>query len=239
MRRIAVIPARGGSKRIPRKNLREFHGRPMLSYAIEAAAASGVFDHVLVSTEDDEIASCALRYGAAVPFRRPPELADDHSTTTAVMADAVAACARMGWHAGQFCCIYPAVPLLSADILVEALRLLEADDCAYVFPVIRFASPIQRALRRLPDGATRPFHPEFVSTRTQDLEPAFHDAGQFYWGRSAAWLAGLSPHEHGRTLVIPADRSVDIDTPADWARAEALYATRREAEKPTTKGPSA
>lgn len=221
--RLAVIPARGGSKRIPRKNIRAFAGRPMIAYAIGAARASGLFDHVVVSTDDAEIAAIAAAEGAELPFTRPADLADDHTPTVPVIAHAIGACRALGWDVQQVCCIYPGVPLIRAEDIAEALRLLDAHGGhGYTFPVTPFPSAIQRALRRGADGRVAPFHPEYVNTRTQDLEPAFHDAGQFYWGQAEAWLAGLSIHANGRAIVLPEWRVVDIDTPADWERAEAM-----------------
>jgi len=222
--RLAVIPARGGSKRIPRKNIRSFAGMPMIGYAIGAARGSGLFDHVVVSTDDDEIAAIAQDLGAEVPLRRPAELADDHTPTVPVVAHAVRACDELGWVASEICCIYACVPMIEAGDIAQAYDLLnDKPGVAYTFPVAGFPSAIQRALRRGPDGATRPFFPEYQQTRTQDLEPAFHDAGQFYWGRRDAWLEGLSIHGNASTIVLPEWRVVDIDTEDDWRRAEALH----------------
>lgn len=220
--KLAVIPARGGSKRIPRKNIKPFAGQPMIGHAIGAALASRLFDHVVVTTDDDEIAAAARTLGAEVPFRRPAELADDHTPTVPVVAHGIEACKALGWAADAVCCIYPGVPFLQQDDLREALAVLE-DGATYAFPVAEFPSPVQRALRRDADGSSRPLFPEHASTRTQDLPPAYHDAGQFYWGRAEAWLAGLNIHLHGRTIVIPQWRAVDIDSPDDWQRAELLY----------------
>lgn len=220
--RLAVIPARGGSKRIPRKNIRPFAGRPMIAHAIAAAQGSGLFDQVLVSTDDPEIAEVARAHGAAVPFVRPAELADDHTPTVPVIAHAVQACGQLGWKVGAVCCIYPGVPFLQPEDLRSALALLEQGP-GYVFPVAPFASPVQRALQRATDGASAPLFPEFAFVRTQDLPPAYHDAGQFYWGLADTWLAGHNIHLHARTVVIPHWRVVDIDTPDDWRRAELLY----------------
>ncbi len=219
--RLAVIPARGGSKRIPRKNVKPFAGQPMIAYAIGAARASGLFDHIVVSTDDAEIADTARHYGAEVPFMRAAELADDYAGTTPVIADAIARCASLGWKAELVCCIYPAVPLLRAQDLQAALALLDGND--YAFTVSAFPGAVQRALRRDAQGAMSPLFPQYVHTRSQDLEPAYYDAGQFYWGRAAAWLAGQSPHVNGCGLVIPAWRAVDIDTPEDWQRAEIAF----------------
>lgn len=226
--RLAVIPARGGSKRIPRKNIRLFAGQPMIAYAIQAAKASGLFDHVVVSTDDAEIATIAQAEGAELPFTRPAELADDHTPTVPVIAHAIQACSALGWPIRYACCIYPGVPLIQAGDIAEALDLLAAhDDIGYTFPVTPFPSAIQRALRRASDGRVAPFHPEHVNTRTQDLEPAFHDAGQFYWATSATWQSGAAIHANGRSIVLPEWRVIDIDTPADWERAEAMYAALR------------
>lgn len=220
---IAIIPARGGSKRIPRKNIRPFHGKPMIGYAIEAAFASGVFGQIVVSTDDEEIAGVAKEFGAGVPFLRPAALADDHAGTLPVIAHAIEACRELGWCAGLVCCIYPAVPLLTAEELRAGLALMESGGAEYVFPVIAFPSAVQRALRRLPDGSMQSMYPEYVHARTQDLEPAYYDAGQFYWGTSGAWLSGHSPHMYGKGLVVPEWRAVDMDTPEDWNRAERLF----------------
>jgi pseudaminic acid cytidylyltransferase len=220
--RLAVIPARGGSKRIPRKNIRPFAGKPMIAYAIEAAQRSGLFDRIVVSTDDAEIAAISKGYGADVPFTRPPELADDHTATVPVIAHAIRACEALGWGAEQVCCIYPGVPFLQEQDVRAALAVLE-EGGDYAFPVVAFPSAIQRALRREADGTARPFFPEHAGTRTQDLPPAYHDAGQFYWGRAPAWLEGRNIHLHGRTIILPEWRVVDIDTPDDWERAELLY----------------
>lgn len=223
--RLAIIPARGGSKRIPRKNIKPFYGKPMIVYAIEAALASKAFDRVIVSTDDTEIAEVAKAHGAELPFIRPPDLADDHTPTVPVIAHAIRTCDQLGWNVQDVCCIYPGVPLISADDLRTSHEQLVSTGADYVFPVTGFPSPIQRALMRLSDGTVRPFQPEHAATRTQDLEPGYFDVGQFYWGRKQAWLDGLNIHLNGTTLVIPEWRVVDIDTPADWERAELLYAT--------------
>lgn len=226
--KIAIIPARGGSKRVPRKNIKLFAGKPMIAYAIDAAKASGLFEHIVVSTDDEEIAAVARQYGALTPFMRPPELADDYAATVPVVAHAIAQCLALGWQFELACCIYPGVPLLRAQDLRSALTLLEEGGSDYVFPIAPFPSAIQRALRRAGDGCMQPFQPEFVKTRTQDLEPAYYDAGQFYWGRVPAWLAGTALHSAGKGLIIPESRACDIDTPDDWARAEMLFKLMQE-----------
>jgi len=221
---IAVIPARGGSKRIPRKNIKLFAGKPMIAYAIEAAVQCGLFAHVVVSTDDEEIAAVAKERGAETPFPRPPQLADDHTPTVPVIAHAVTACKGLGWQFDYVCCIYPGVPFIQQGDVKSALRLLEGDASAeYSFPITEFPSAIQRALRRKESGLVEPFYPEHELTRTQDLEPAYHDAGQFYWGHERAWLNNPKIHKSGIGLVIPSWRVVDIDTLEDWQRAEVIH----------------
>lgn len=225
---IAVIPARGGSKRIPRKNIKPFAGKPMIAHAIAAAKESGLFDHIVVTTDDEEIAGISRQLGAETPFARPPELADDHTPTVPVVAHAIQTCQSLGWDVDYACCIYPGVPFIRIEDLRGAFELLKRSDKDFAFPVTEFPSAIQRALRRLPDGSMQPFYPQYEMTRTQDLEPAYHDVGQFYWGKSGAWLSGKRIHSNGIGLPIPNWRAVDIDTPDDWVRAEILYKLLKE-----------
>ena len=220
---LAVIPARGGSKRVPRKNVKAFAGRPMIAHAIAAARGSGLFAHVIVSTDDDEIARIAREWGAETPFVRPGDLADDHTPTVPVVAHAIQACEALGWQFDRACCIYPGVPFLQPEDLNKALELLCVSQADYCFPVTEFPSPIQRALKCGEDGRLSPFYPEYEITRTQDLEPAYHDAGQFYWGSTHAWLNNARIHSSGVGLVIPNWRVADIDTPDDWHLAELLH----------------
>lgn len=219
---IAIIPARGGSKRIPRKNIRLFCGKPMIAYAITAAKESGLFEHVVVSTDDEEIAQIAREWGAETPFVRPAELANDYTGTVPVIAHGIQACRTLGWVFEYVCCIYPAVPFIKVDDMKEALALLMKRGADYCFPVTEFPSAIQRALRRLSDGGLQPFYPQFETVKTQALEPSFHDAGQFYWGKANTWLKNPKIHSSGVGHVIPHWRVVDIDTPDDWQRAELI-----------------
>lgn len=220
--KFAVIPARGGSKRIPRKNIKSFVGKPMIAYAIEAAQLSGLFDAIYVSTDDAEIAGVAQAYGASV-IQRPIDLADDHTPTVPVIAHAIETLMDAGASVQAVCCIYPAVPLIQISDLQQALTQLQAQACDYVFPITSFHSAPQRALMRADDGKLSPLFPAFSSTRTQDLTPAYYDVGQFYWGKKEAWLAHKNIHQHGHGMVIASSRVVDIDTPEDWQRAEALF----------------
>jgi len=221
--RLAVIPARGGSKRIPRKNIRLFHGKPMLAWSIEVAKACGVFDQIVVSTDDAEIAEVAEQWGASVPFLRPADLADDHTGTTAVIAHATRWAFDAGHQPQAVCCIYATAPFLRAADVVQGLALLESGPWAYAFSVTEFAAPIFRAFSVLPQGGIDMFFPEHFATRSQDLPVALHDAGQFYWGRPDAWIGGKRIFDHhSAPLRIPRWRVQDIDTSEDWVRAELL-----------------
>ena len=222
---IAVIPARGGSKRIPRKNIREFAGKPMIVWSIEAALASDCFDRVIVSTDDDNIADVAKEYGAEVPFRRPAELADDHTGTTPVIAHAVQWLGEQGEYPDSVCCIYATAPFLHVEDLRAGYRALQSGgDVDYSFALTSYAFPIQRALRLTRAGRVGMFQPEYFSTRSQDVEEAWHDAGQFYWGRAKAWLDGAPIFtDRAVPVKLPRHRVQDIDTPEDWQRAEWLF----------------
>jgi len=220
---IAIIPARGGSKRIPRKNIREFAGKPMIAYAITAAQQSGLFEHVIVSTDDQQIAGLAKEWGAEIPFMRPSELANDYTATAPVIDHAITQCKAQGWNPNYVCCIYPAVPFLQIDDVLQAFQKLRQKNADFCFPVTEYPSVIQRALKRDQDGKLSPFYPEYELTRTQDLEPAYYDAGQFYWGKAEAWQQNPNILSQGVGYVIPNWRVIDIDTPDDWKRAELLY----------------
>jgi pseudaminic acid cytidylyltransferase len=220
---IAIIPARGGSKRIPRKNIKIFCGQPMIAYAISAAKESGLFDRIVVSTEDEEIAQIAKKWGAETPFLRPVELADEHTATVPVVVHAIEACRALGWKFDNVCCIYPSVPFIQVDDLIGAINQFAEGNADYCFPVTVYPSAIQRSLKRLSDGKMQPFYTEFESTRTQDLEPAYYDVGQFYWGRVNSWLSNPKIHSSGLGYAIPNWRVVDIDTLDDWLRAELMY----------------
>jgi N-acylneuraminate cytidylyltransferase len=229
--KVAIIPARGGSKRIPRKNIRPFAGVPMIAHAIRAAQSAGVFDRIIVSTDDEEIAAVAEKYGAEAPFRRPPELANDHAGSDAVIVHAVRWCREQGWDVQLVCCIYATVPLLQSRYIREALDLLVASGKDFCFTAATFAAPIQRAIKLTPDGVEM-FAPEYKNARSQDLTPAYHDAGQFYWGTAAAWLEGRDVFSHGaKAIVLPRHLVQDIDTEEDWTFAEMLYRLVQERAK--------
>jgi pseudaminic acid cytidylyltransferase len=223
--KLAVIPARGGSKRIPRKNIRLFNGKPAIAYPVLAALDSGCFDRVIVSTDDEEIAAIATEVGAEVPFLRPAAIADDHATTLAVVQHAIHALEATQSQSVQWtCCIYATALFVQPDDIRRGWELLREQQADYAFSVTSYAFPIQRAIRLTASGRVAMMHPEFLNTRSQDLEPAWHDAGQFYWGRAGAFTAGLPVlSEAAVPVVLPRYRVQDIDTEEDWQQAELMY----------------
>jgi len=229
---IAIIPARGGSKRIPRKNIKSFCGKPMIAWAIETAKASGLFDHVLVSTDDAEVTEIAKAWGAEVPFIRPVEIANDYTGTTEVIAHATEWALNQGWLVSAVCCIYATAPFIQVDDLKRGLQALNSGNWAYAFTATDYASPIFRAFQQRSDGGIEMFSPENFSTRSQDLPVALHDAGQFYWGRPSSWIEGLRIFDqHSVPVVIPRWRVQDIDTLDDWHRAEVIYKLLEQTNK--------
>lgn len=238
--KLAVIPARGGSKRIPRKNLKEFCGKPIIGWSIEAALQSGCFDEVIVSTDDGEIAEVARRLGAATPFMRPAALADDYAGTVPVIRHAVE------WYRDHrtlpeaACCIYATAPFVRAEDLQRGLAALQENRCSYAFSVTNYPFPVQRAIRITGQGRIAMLHPEHLNTRSQDLEDIYHDAGQFYWGSAAAWLAGAPIYgPESTSVLLPRYRVQDIDTPDDWLRAELMFrALQTLSQTDPTKAPA-
>jgi pseudaminic acid cytidylyltransferase len=225
---VAIIPARGGSKRIPRKNVKEFCGKPMIAWSIEAAKASGCFDQILVSTDDKEIASIAKEWGAIVPFIRPSELSDDFTGTLPVMHHAVEWLNRNDVPVEYACCLYATAPFVSGEDLKQGLYLIKDTGSSYAFSVTSYTFPIQRAIRITGNGRIAMFNPEHFKSRSQDLEEAWHDAGQFYWGSADAWCEErLIFAERSVPIKLPRYRVQDIDTPEDWIRAEWLFRAMR------------
>lgn len=226
--RLAVIPARGGSKRIPRKNINSFCGKPMIAWSIQAALESGCFDQVIVSTDDAEIADVSRQFGASVPFIRPAELADDYTGTAPVIRHAIEWTMANSKKPDHVCCIYATAPFVTGMDIRRGWELLVNEGCDYAFAVTSYAFPIQRAIRVTSAGRVEMFNPEHFNTRSQELETAYHDAGQFYWGRLDAWLDGRVIFGPGSCPVfLPRHRVQDIDMPEDWERAEWLFKAMR------------
>ncbi|WP_122665815.1 pseudaminic acid cytidylyltransferase [Pseudomonas viridiflava] len=222
--KLAVIPARGGSKRIARKNIKMFCGKPMIAWSIEAALQSGCFDRVVVSTDDAEIAEVARKYGATTPFVRPAALSDDYTGTIPVIAHAVQWHLDVGMTVTHVCCVYATAPFVRAEDLLAGLSVLDQVGSDYAFSVTSYPFPIQRAIRLNEASRVSMFNPEHFNTRSQDLEEAFHDAGQFYWGKASAWLQGkIIFSQDSAAVKLARHRVQDIDTLEDWVRAEWMF----------------
>ena len=218
---ICIIPARGGSKRIPGKNIKDFLGKPLIAYSIEAALNSKVFSEVIVSTDDEMIANVAREFGASVPFFRDASLSDDYATSTDVVKDAIK---RINSSFSDVCCLYATAPLIMAAILKEAAGEFKKHECKFLFSTTAFDFPIQRAIKIDENARVSMFYPQFEKTRSQDLEPAFHDAGAFYFGKKEAWLecsAIFAPHS--KAYLLPRNLVCDIDTLEDFEFAKKLY----------------
>ena len=222
--RLCVIPARGGSKRIPCKNIKEFFGKPMIAWSILKAIESRCFDKIIVSTDDAEIAEVSKEFGAKVPFLRPQNLSDDYTGTTEVTAHAINWFLQKSILFTDVCCLYATAPFVQSSDLQRGLDILSNSKSTYAFSVTSFAFPIQRAIRLCKNERVEMFHPEYLDTRSQDLEEGWHDAGQFYWGKSNAWTQLLPIFSKDSSAVkLPRHRVQDIDTVEDWERAECLF----------------
>jgi len=225
--KIAVIPARGGSKRIPNKNIRDFCGKPIIAYSIAAAKQTDIFDKIIVSTDSEKVADVSRECGAEIPFMRPPELADDFSGTDAVVLH------TLEWMAQQtacqpthVCCIYATAPFVRPESLLKGLEMLTKEKASAVFSVTTFSYPILRALKVSKTGRMEMFWPEYRLSRSQDLPGAFHDAGQFYWADAKRFLEEKSFFsENAVPFILPRYLVQDIDTPEDWERAELMFKT--------------
>ena len=220
MKNLCIIPARGGSKRIPRKNVKSFLGKPMLAYSIETARASGLFEEIMVSTDDNEIAEVACQYGASVPFMRSAETASDFATTADVLKEVLAKYNEQGIEFDNFCCLYATAPLVQSKDLVSAFERLQQSDFTCVYPVVQFSYPIWRCLDLAEDGTMTRHWPEYENSRSQDLPKEYHDTGTFYWYKTREWLAGdikVGGIEVDETTIQ------DIDTETDWKLAEMKY----------------
>lgn len=222
--KLCIIPARGGSKRIPRKNIKAFNGKPMIAYSIETAINSQCFDRIIVSTDDQEIAKIAIEQGAEVPFIRPEELADDHADTLQVIKQAIEWFEKNDTAPHEVCCLYATAPFVQVDSLQNAYQQLQNTQADYCFTVTSFPFPIQRAIKITIGNRVEMFQPEYFNSRSQDLEEAYHDAGQFYWGKTTAFKA-MKPlfSEDSSPYILPRYLVQDIDTLEDWIRAELMY----------------
>ncbi len=222
--KLAVIPARGGSKRIPRKNIRPFAGRPVIEYSIEASLRSGCFDQVIVSTDDDEIAEIALACGAQVPFKRPDSLSGDHIVLADVIAHAIEWSDGRGSAVQAACCVFATAPFVTPAAIRQGCDLLHTSGKSFAIALTSFPFAVQRAVRVLPDGSLDALYPQYRQTRSQDLEPAWHDAGQFCWGTRDAFLERRAPFApHSVAVKLPRHLVQDLDTLEDWYRAELMY----------------
>jgi len=221
---VAVIPARGGSKRIPQKNIKNFFGKPIIAYSIETALESRLFQKVIVSTDDPEIKEVAESYGADVPFKRPSTISNDFATTGEVMAHATNWLIKNTNSLTSVCCIYATAPFIRVKDLLEAYQLFKISKKYFVFSATKFSFPIQRALRRKTDGGIEMLQPKHFNSRSQDLEEAYHDAGQFYFGKPNAWINNeVLFTDNSEIFYLPNWRVQDIDNKDDWKRTELLF----------------
>ena len=226
---ICVIPARGGSKRIPRKNIKAFNGRPIIAYSIKAALESNCFDHVIVSTDDNEIAEAAKKYGAKVPFIRPAELSNDYAGTIPVIKHSIEWLEGHNNTIDNVCCLYATAPFIQSQTIFKAFQQLQESKSDYCFSVTSFSFPIQRSIKITQDNKVGMFYPENFNVRSQDLEEAYHDAGQFYWGKAQAFKDELPIFsETASPYILPRYLVQDIDTTEDWIRAEAMHRVLQE-----------
>ncbi len=221
---ICIIPARGGSKRIPRKNIKNFCGKPIISWSIEAALNCKCFSRVIVSTDDDEIAEISKRYGAEVPFKRSESLSDDYTGTLAVIKNAINWLEENNEKVDFICCLYPTAPFIEVNYLEEGFKKLIENNASYSISVTSFSYPIQRAFKLTKNERLKMFFPENMNKRSQDLEKSFHDAGQFYWGKRAAWLKEEGILDQNTVpIYIPRYKVQDIDNEEDWIQAERIF----------------
>ena len=220
MKNLCIIPARGGSKRIPRKNVKPFLGKPMLAYSIETANNTGLFDEIMVSTDDEEIAEVARKFGANVPFMRSAETASDYATTADVLHEVIDRYKELGLEFDNFCCFYATAPLVQSKDVVAAFERLQQSQFTIVYPVVQFSYPIWRCLDLAEDGTMTRHWPEYDNSRSQDLPKEYHDTGTFYWHKTKEWLVGnikVGGIEVEETTIQ------DIDTETDWKLAEMKY----------------
>lgn len=229
MNNIAIITARGGSKRIPRKNIKEFLGKPIIAYSIETALKTSLFSEVMVSTDDEEIAEIAQKYGAKVPFMRSAKNSDDYATTRDVLCEVISQYKTIGKNFEYVCCIYPTAPLIQPQSVIKAFNILKKSDADMIIPIVRFSYPVQRAYKLSNNNEINFLYPKHERTRSQDLEPIFHDSGSFYWYKDIAFTENYKPRRIGFEL---SELEVqDIDTIDDWKMAELKYQVLHSADR--------
>ena len=221
--KIAIIPARGGSKRIPKKNIKIFNGKPMIVWAIEKVKESKFFDQIVVTTDDAGIMEIANKHGAKTPFKRSKELSDDFTITVPVIANAIIECEKLEWKIDYACCVYPCSPFIKVEDFEKSYNKMIQGDFEFIYPVTEYRHPIQRAMSFNKKGMMELEFSESNKARTQDYKKLYHDTGQFYWGTRNAWVNQKKMHTDGTAFVTPSWRIVDIDTEDDWTRAELLY----------------
>ena len=232
MSRVAIIPARGGSKRIPRKNIKQMAGKPLIAWPLEAAIESALFERVIVSTDDQEIAEVSAAYGAEVPFIRPIELANDYAGTLPVVQHAIETLSRTATPFSEICCIYPTAALLTHELLQKGLKQLESTGADYVIPVTRFSHPIERALK-IEGCKVEMVNQQSHAKRTQDCQASYHDTGQFYWGSSGAWVSGRPFFGTNSSFIEVSQLNAhDIDCNDDWQLVDAILKQRQSIERP-------
>ena len=231
--KLCVIPARGGSKRIPGKNIKEFYGRPMIAYSIKAAISSKCFDRIIVSTDDQEIADVAKLYGAEVPFVRPGELASDLVNVIPVVKHAIEWFEERGQSPKDVCCLFATAPFVGPDDIKKAYKQLKEEKTGYCFAATSYVFPIQRAFKVTQKKRVKMFYPEFFESRSQELEYSYHDAGQFYWGKAEAFKQKETIFSEDATpYILPRYLVQDIDTEEDWIRAEIMFRAIKEIKVP-------
>ena len=224
----AIIPARGGSKRIRKKNIKNFCGRPMIGWVIEKLIDTKIFSNVIVSTDDPEIAEISKHFGAEVPFFRKKELSDDFTITVPVISNAILECEKIGYHFEYVCCVYPCSPFLTSNDLYESFHILIKGNYEFIYPITQYTHPIQRSLKFNKNNILTFYYPENELVRTQDLEVFYHDTGQFYWGKRLSWVNQKKMHTDGTGYIIPSWRVIDIDNEDDWKRAELMFSTFKQ-----------
>lgn len=220
---LCIIPARGGSVRIPRKNIRDFLGKPIISYSIEAAVQSRLFSTIMVSTEDLEIAEIAQKYGAEVPFLRSLQNSNGNATTIEVISEVIDQYKQRGIEYSHVCCLYPAAPLVSAEILQSGFNLVNEGVCNFVFPILKFGHPIWRGLKVDKEKLAECLFPDLINSRTQDLEEVYHDAGQWYWFKQPFEFSDNILSNRSKVILLSSLRAQDIDNEEDWKLAEIKY----------------